>query len=85
MSTTAFSDGTLTDGCGLAEVLGATEADSPSILIDQNGEEFRANEWGHALIRASPQCPQLKTAEWSPRSLAATRVWRSRVWPLASR
>ena len=42
-------------GTGLARLLRAVPADASSWLItDQNGEEYRAREWGTAVVRALP-------------------------------
>src|SRR4051794_31044443 len=50
-------------GLRMAEVIlgalagaGAKEVPCGSLFLDTNGENYRANDWGHALVRARTGC-----------------------------
>jgi len=65
-----FQEGGGGPGEALARVLAATEgADNAAgwVVTDQNGEEPRAREWGHALVRTVGRLPVLRESEaWYP-------------------
>ena len=76
---TASEDRTLLSGATsvgitLAEVLEAAaepagwrDATPAWLVCDHNGETYRANEWGHALVRLRAQHPALDAAQlWMP-------------------
>ena len=63
----ALSDGETPDGEVLAQLLELATDNPAWVLVDQNGEECRANEWGHALTRVRGRQPHLADANvWYP-------------------
>jgi 3-oxoacyl-[acyl-carrier-protein] synthase I len=67
----AFFEGASAAGEALAQVVGQARADLATgaawILSDQNGEVYRATDWGYALVRLRPECPELANPQlWYP-------------------
>jgi hypothetical protein len=68
--------GTLSTGRVLGNLLalcspaaGWSESHSPWLLTDQNGEAYRAEEWGRANVAVVPRCPAfLNPIVWHPAS-----------------
>lgn len=67
----AFFEGASAAGEALAHVLSHAREDvamgASWILSDQNGEVYRATDWGYALVRLRAQCPELADPQlWYP-------------------
>ncbi|KFA94393.1 hypothetical protein Q664_02940, partial [Archangium violaceum Cb vi76] len=66
---------------GALERSGASELPQGSIYLDINGEHYRANEWGTALVRARGRC---QIDSWSQQLPAASFGETGTAFPLLS-